>query len=121
MNHPLKASEPFLLVGLLANYDKFETHNQYKVRLADYLDAAGMERVIESIGWTCRLLQECYVAILDDTPAVWSIGGTLSYVGLGALARTKASAPVLSEDDQRTLFADQYASPSLTFSDTCAN
>ena len=121
MNHPLKASEPFLLVGLLANYDKFETHNQYKVRLADYLDAAGMEKVIESIGWTCRLLQECYVAILDDSPAVWSIGGTLSYVGLGALARTKAPAPVLSEDDQRTLFADQYASPSLTFPDTCAN
>lgn len=115
MDHPLRASEPFLLVGLLANYDKFETHNQYKVRLADHVDGAGMEKVIESIGWTCKLLQERYVAILDDSPAVWSIGGTLSYVGLGALARTKAPAPVLSEDEQRTLFAEQYASSNLEF------
>jgi hypothetical protein len=115
MNHPLRASEPFLLVGLLANYDKFETHNQYKVRLADYLDDAGMEKVIESVGWTCKLLQELYVGIMDDSPAVWSIGGTLSYVGLGALARTKAPAPVLSEDEQRTLFAEQYTSLSLEY------
>ncbi|GAB7329524.1 hypothetical protein MBLNU13_g01293t2 [Cladosporium sp. NU13] len=107
MDHPLQASEPFLLVGLLANYDKFETQNQYKVRLAEYLDGAGMEKVIESIGWTCKLLQDLYVGIMDDSPAVWSIGGTLSYVGLGALARTKAPAPVLSEDEQRTLFAEQ--------------
>jgi hypothetical protein len=107
MDHPLRASEPFLLVGLLANYDKFETQNQYRVRLADYVDDNGMEKVIESIGWTCKLLQDRYIAILDDSPAVWSIGGTLSYVGLGALARTKAPAPVLSEDEQRTLFSEQ--------------
>lgn len=107
MDHPLRASEPFLLVGLLANYDKFETQNQYRVRLADYVDENGMEKVIESIGWTCKLLQERYVAVLDDSPAVWSIGGTLSYVGLGALARTKAPAPALSEDEQRTLFGEQ--------------
>jgi hypothetical protein len=107
MDHPLRASEPFLLIGLLANYDKFETQNQYRVRLADYLNESAMQKVVESVGWTCRLLQERYIAILDDTPAVWSIGGTLSYVGLGALARTKPAAPVLSEDEQRTLFGEQ--------------
>lgn len=107
MDHPLRASEPFLLVGLLANYDKFETHNQYRVRLADYVDENAMQKVVESIGWTCKLLQDHYIAILDDTPAAWSIGGTLSYVGLGALARTKPAAPVLSEEEQRKLFAEQ--------------
>ena len=107
MDHPLRASEPFLIIGLLANYDKFETQNQYRARLADYLNESAMQKVVESIGWTCKLLQERYIAILDDTPAVWSIGGTLSYVGLGALARTKPAAPVLSEDEQRALFGEQ--------------
>lgn len=107
MDHPLRASEPFLLVGLLANYDKFETHNQYRVRLADYVDENAMQKVVESIGWTCKLLQDHYIAILDDTPVAWSLGGTLSYVGLGALTRTKPAAPVLSEEEQRELFAEQ--------------
>lgn len=108
MDHPLRASEPFLLVGLLANYDKFETHNQYRVRLADYVNEDAMQKVIESIGWTCKLLQDRYLAILDDTPTAWSIGGTLSYVGLGALTRSRPAAPTLSEDEQRVLFGEQY-------------
>lgn len=107
MDHPLRALEPFLLIGLLANYDKFETHNQYRMRLADYVNEDAMQKVVESIGWTCKLLQDRYVAILDDTPAVWSLGGTLSYVGLGALSRTKPAPPVLGEDEQRTLFGEQ--------------
>lgn len=107
MDHPLRASEPFLLVGLLANYDKFETQNQYRERLGDYCEDEPIEKVVQSIGWTCKLLQDHYVSIFDDSPAVWSIGNTLSYVGLGALTRTKPSAPVLSEDEQRTLFAAQ--------------
>lgn len=109
MDHPLRAAEPFLLVGLLANYDKFETHNQYRVRLADYVNEDAMQKVVESIGWTCKLLQERYVSIQDDTPAAWSIGNTLSYVGLGALTRSRPATPILSEDEQRSLFAEQYA------------
>lgn len=107
MDHPLRAAEPFLLVGLLANYDKFETQNQYKERLADFCEDEPVEKVVQSIGWTCKLLQDHYVAICDDSPAIWSIGNTLSYVGLGALTRTKPAAPVLSEDEQRILFAEQ--------------
>lgn len=108
MDHPLRAAEPFLLVGLLANYDKFETHNQYRVRLADYVNEDAMQKVVESVGWTCKLLQERYIAVQDDTPAAWSIGNTLSYVGLGALARSRPATPILSEDEQRSLFAEQY-------------
>lgn len=113
MDHPLRAAEPFLLVGLLANYDKFETHNQYRVRLADYVNEDAMQKVVESIGWTCKLLQERYIAIQDDTPAAWSIGNTLSYVGLGALAKSRPTTPSLTEDEQRTLFAEQYVNYNL--------
>ena len=65
--------------------------------------------MIESVGWTCTLLRELYIAIQDDTPATWSIGGTLSYVGLGALAGAKPAAPVLTEEQQREAFQEQYA------------
>ena len=116
MENPLRASEPFLLVGLLANYNKFEVHNQYRVRLSDFVNDEAMQSIIVSVAWTCTLLREMYVAIQDDTPASWSISGTLSYVGLGALAGAKPSAPALTEDQQRELFLEQCVTLSLNLS-----
>lgn len=108
LESPLQASEPFLLTGLLANYNKFESHNQYRVRLADFVNEETMTKVVQSIGWTTTVLRERYIAIQDDTPAGWSIGGTLSYVGLGSLAGAKKPAAlVLTEDQQKELFAEQ--------------
>jgi hypothetical protein len=107
LESPLQAAEPFMLTGLLANYNKFETHNQYRVRFADFVNESGMERVVESVGGTCVLLREKYVAIIDDTPAGWSVAGTLSYVGLGGLAGGGAAKPVLGEDQQREMFGEQ--------------
>lgn len=66
-----------------------------------------MTKVVQSLAWTTTLLRERYITILDDTPSTWSIGGTLSYVGLGALARAKPAAPVLTEEQQRQLFSEQ--------------
>ncbi|EGP91136.1 unnamed protein product [Zymoseptoria tritici ST99CH_1A5] len=107
LESPLQASEPLLLTGLLANYNKFEIHNQYRVRFADFVNEETMTKVVQSLAWTSTLLLERYVAILDDTPSTWTIGGTLSYVGLGSLAGTKPAAPVLTEDQQRALFSEQ--------------
>lgn len=104
---PLQASQPFLLTGLLANYNKFESHNQYRMRLADFVNEETMTKVVQSISWTTTVLRERYIAIQDDTPAGWSIGGTLSYVGLGSLAGAKPAALVLTEDQQKELFAEQ--------------
>lgn len=67
-----------------------------------------MSRVVQSIAWTTTILRERYIAIQDDTPIGWSIGGTLSYVGLGALAGVKPAAPALTEDQQKELFLQQY-------------
>lgn len=46
-------------------------------------------------------------------PEAWSIGGTFSYIGLGALTGTKPAAPVLPEDEMRARFSEQYEDSSL--------
>lgn len=107
LENPLRASEPFLLTGLLANYNKFETHNQYRIRFSDFVNDEAMKSIVESVSWTCTLLRERYITIQDDTPTTWSIGGTLSYVGLGGLAGVKPAAPALTEEQQRELFLEQ--------------
>ena len=108
MENPLAASEPFVLTGLLANYNKFEVHNPYRVRFTDFINDDAMKKVVESVASTCMLLRSHYIAIQDDTPIGWSVSGTLSYVGLGALAGAKPALPVLTEEQQRDLFAEQY-------------
>nr|POE90629.1 upf0588 membrane protein [Quercus suber] len=125
LENPLQASEPFLLTGLLANYNKFEVHNQYRVRFADFVNEEAMSKVVEAIGWTCTILREKYVVIQDDTPAGWNLTGPLSYVGLGALTKSRNAPPTLTEEQQRELFAEQpgvEASSLLTLYDfTLAN
>ena len=107
LDSPLQASEPFLLTGLLANYNKFEVHNQYRVRFADFVNEDTMKQVVESVSWTSILLRERYITIQDDTPTGWSLSGTLSYVGLGSLTGAKPAAPVLTEEQQKELFREQ--------------
>ena len=107
LNHPLQAAGPLLLAGLLANYHKFEVHNQYRVRFSDFVNNETMGQVVESVSWTCTLLRERYIVIQDDAPSQWSITAPLSYVGLGPLVRAKPAPPTLTEEQQRALFADQ--------------
>ncbi|KAK5175218.1 uncharacterized protein LTR77_000355 [Saxophila tyrrhenica] len=107
LENPLRASEPFMLTGLLANYNKFEVHNQYRTRFSDFVNDDIMSSIVDSVSWTCTLLRDRYVAIQDDTPAAWSIGGTLSYVGLGGLTGAKPVQPVLTEEQQRELLLEQ--------------
>ena len=107
LDDPLQASEPLLLTGLLANYNRFEVHNPYRIRFADYVNDDAMKKVVESVACICTLLRSRYIAIQDDTPVGWSVSGTLSYVGLGAFAGAKPVTPVLTEEQQRDLFAEQ--------------
>lgn len=107
LESPLQASEPLILTGLLANYDKFEVQNQYRIRFSDFVHDGTMQSIMQSISWACVLLRAGYIAIQDDTPTGWSIGGTLSYVGLGSLAGAKPAAPVFTEEQQRELLLAQ--------------
>lgn len=79
-------TQPFILLGLLANYNKFEFQNPYQLRLNDFVNEAAIQKVIRSIGQTCQGLRAQYVEILEDLPEGWSIAGTLNMIGLGAIA-----------------------------------
>lgn len=95
------------LAGLLANYNKFEARNPYHVRFADFVSGDTIKKIVTCIGKTCENLRNQYVAIQDDQPESWSVGGTLSYIGLGALTGSKPAAPILSEEAMKPLFAEQ--------------
>ncbi|KAK1820922.1 hypothetical protein LTR12_004634 [Friedmanniomyces endolithicus] len=114
LDDPLQATEPILLVGLLANHGKFEAHNPCQVRFADFVNEKAMIRVAESVGQLSSMLRAQYIAVQDDTPLAWSVAGTLSYVGLGALAGAKPTQPVFTEEQQRDMFTKLPGSEAST-------
>lgn len=77
------------------------------MRFEDFVHDETMKKVVTTVGATSTSLRDKYVTIQDDLPAGWTVGGTLSYIGLGALAGAKPAAPTLSEEDTRALFAEQ--------------
>ncbi|KAI9717069.1 MAG: hypothetical protein M1812_005004 [Candelaria pacifica] len=88
--------EPFTLLGLLVNYNKFEFQNPYRLRLDDFVNEAAIQKIIVSVGTTCLLARTQYIAVQDDLPEGWTISNTLAYIGLGALApraNTASQAP----------------------------
>ncbi|KAK6438373.1 hypothetical protein LTR95_005424 [Oleoguttula sp. CCFEE 5521] len=107
VKNPLHGIQPLTLIGILTSYEKYEVQGLARLHSARQIDDGTVHAVVEVVGWTCILLRDRYVAILDDTPVAWSVGGTLSYVGLGALAGAKPVIPILSDEEQRALFAEQ--------------
>lgn len=107
LGDPAEITQPFLLTGLLANYNKFEARNPYHVRFADFVNDDSIKRMIRCIGFNCSTMRDQYLSIQEDVTESWSIGGTLNYIGLGALVGAKAAAPVLTEEEMKTLFAEQ--------------
>ncbi|KAK3936599.1 hypothetical protein QBC46DRAFT_321191 [Diplogelasinospora grovesii] len=77
---------PFTLVGLLANYNKFESQNPYQMRLNDFVNEATIKKIIKSVGYACQRLRGGYIDVQDDLPEGWSLAGTLNMIGLGAIA-----------------------------------
>lgn len=107
LEDPAEATHPFLLAGLLANYNKFEARNPYHVRFADFVNDDTIKKIARCISLNCITLRDHYIAIQEDMPEGWSIGGTLSYIGLGALAGAKPATPAITEEEMKTLFAEQ--------------
>jgi hypothetical protein len=96
---------PFVLLGLLVNYNKFEFQNPYRLRLDDFVNEAAIKKIVACIGHTSQFARSRYIAIQDDLPEGWSIGGTLAYIGLGALAgNTRPAAPTLTPEEAKTRF-----------------
>ena len=94
------------LLGLLTNYNKFEFQNPYRLRLDDFVNDAIIQDMVACFGNTCTKLRDAYVAVQDDMPEGWSLGSTLSYIGLGALApSSRPTTPVPAPDEAKSLFA----------------
>ncbi|KAL6238154.1 hypothetical protein BDW75DRAFT_228162 [Aspergillus navahoensis] len=103
---PMQVFEPFLLLGLLANYNKFEFQNPYQLRLDDFVNETSIQKIVKGVGLSCGALRNGYVAVQDDSPEGWTLMGTLMYFGLGVLApgrKEKQTPP--SPEEAKEMFA----------------
>ncbi|KAH1910884.1 hypothetical protein KXV57_006746 [Aspergillus fumigatus] len=97
---PIQILEPFLLLGLLANYNKFEFQNPYQLRLDDVVNESSIQKIVKGVGLSCAALRNGYIAVQDDAPEGWTLSSTLVFFGLGRLApgtRNKTQAPTAEE------------------------
>ncbi|KAI9812386.1 MAG: hypothetical protein M1832_000421 [Thelocarpon impressellum] len=101
-----RAFEPFVLLGLLVNYNKFEFQNPYRLRLDDFVNEGAIQKIVHAIGMTCAAARNDYTAVQDDLPEGWTFTSTMNYLGLGALTSgAKAAAPAPSPEAAKALFA----------------
>lgn len=96
----MRIFDPFLLLGLLANYNKFEFQNPYQLRLDDFVNEASIQKIVRAVGLSCGGLRNGYIAVQDDIPDGWNLTSTLIFFGLRAItpgARDKANPPTAEE------------------------
>lgn len=74
--------------------------------MEEFVNESAIQKIVYGFGATCSLSRDRYVAIQDDVPEGWTVGSTLSYVGLGVLAPRKTVAPALSADEVKDAFAE---------------
>ncbi|KFY52512.1 hypothetical protein V496_08388 [Pseudogymnoascus sp. VKM F-4515 (FW-2607)] len=98
--------EPFTLLGLLANYNKFEFQNPYRLRLEDFVNEAAIQKIITSTGDTSSRLRTKYVAVQNDLPEGWSLASAFGMLGLGGLIGAKPAAPVIDPEAAKKMFAE---------------
>ncbi len=97
--------EPFILLGLLVNYNKFEFANPYRLRLDDFVNESAIRKLAHSVGAACVLARDKYIAVQDDLPEGWNLSNTLAYVGLGVLAPgSRPATPTLSAEEAKARF-----------------
>ncbi|OQD87644.1 hypothetical protein PENANT_c005G07612 [Penicillium antarcticum] len=104
---PMRVFDPFLLLGLLANYNKFEFQNPYQLRLDDFVNESSIEKIAKGVGLACGGLRNGYIAVQDDIPEGWNLTNTLIFFGLRAFApgaREKANPPTAEE--AKAIFAE---------------
>lgn len=99
---------PFTLIGLLANYNKFEFQNPYQLRLNDFVNEDTIQKVIKSVGYTCQGLRDQFVNIQEDLPEAWTLTNTLAMIGLGAIAPGPKTdkKPVYDAETAKQMFSE---------------
>ncbi|KAL2132063.1 hypothetical protein VTI74DRAFT_4265 [Chaetomium olivicolor] len=98
----------FMLLGLLANYNKFEFQNPYQMRLNDFVNERVIRGIVRSIGQTCQQLRAQYIDVQEDLPEGWTLASTLNKIGLRAIApgRRPSPKPVYDEETAKKMFAE---------------
>ncbi|KAK4185032.1 hypothetical protein QBC35DRAFT_504612 [Podospora australis] len=99
---------PFMLLGLLANYNKFEFQNPYQMRLNDFVNEKVIKDIVRSVGQTCQKLRDQYVEVQEDLPEGWTLASTLNKIGLGVIAPggKPPPKPVYDADTQKKMFSE---------------
>ncbi|KAK0736546.1 hypothetical protein B0T21DRAFT_367166 [Apiosordaria backusii] len=103
-----RITRPFMLLGLLANYNKFEFQNPYQMRLNDFVNERAIKDIVKSVGKTCRKLRDQYIDVQEDLPEGWTLANTLNKIGLGAIAPggKPPPKPVYDADTAKKMFAE---------------
>ena len=96
---------PFVLLGVLANYNKFEAQNVYQNRLEDFVNEGSIRLLVHSFADACRQIRDDYVAVQDDATVAWTWNSTLNYVGLRALSPEPNKPAPPSEDEAKVIFS----------------
>ena len=105
--NPTMTFKAFLLLGLLANYNKFEFRNPYRARLEDFVNETTIQKIVKTLGSACIVSRDRYVAIQEDVAEGWNLSSALSYIGLSVLAPTKVSpVPATKLDEMKEDFSD---------------
>ncbi|KAF7720020.1 Uncharacterized protein PECH_008108 [Penicillium ucsense] len=106
-DNPADIFDPFLLLGLLANYNKFEFQNPYQLRLDDFVNEGSIKKIVKGVGMACGHLRDGYVVIQDDIPEGWTLSNTLGFLGLRALTPgTKGKASQPTAEEAKILFTE---------------
>ena len=95
-----------MLLGVLANYNRFEYRNPYRSCMSDFTNEAIILRYQEGFGETCSELRNSYAMVHPDTPEPWNFSSALSSLGLGILAPIKAITPAVSENATKEILAN---------------
>jgi len=97
-----------MLLGLLANYNKFEFQNPYQMRLNDFVNERVIKDIVKSVGQTCRKLRDQYIEVHEDLPEGWTLSSTLNKIGLGVIAPggKPPPKPVYDEETQKKMFSE---------------
>lgn len=93
--------DPCLLLGLLANYNKFEYRNPYRLRMEDFVNEEVTQAIAKGLGKVFANTRAKYIEIVDDQPDTsWTLSNTLSSIGLGVLAPIRAINPIAQNEDE---------------------
>lgn len=99
------AFEPFLLLGLLVNYNKFEFRNPYRLRLEDFVNETTIQKIVRGLGKVCSQSRNHYVSPQEDINERWTLSSALAYIGLGILAPSKIVSTAPGNEDAKEQFA----------------